>query len=125
MIIDGIEISPLLKALNKFEQFRLNINTEQEKAGAIQAFEYSYELIWKTMKRFLSLRGIIVNSPRETFRAAALEELIDDPETWFIFIKNRNIITHTYNETEVEKILSIFPLFSSKSKEFLKNIGAA
>lgn len=42
MIIDDIEISSLLKALNKFEKFRLNMHIEQEKAGAIQAFEYSY-----------------------------------------------------------------------------------
>jgi nucleotidyltransferase substrate binding protein (TIGR01987 family) len=123
MIIDGIDITPLLKALNKFEIFRNNTNSEQEKAGTIQAFEYSYELLWKTMKRLLAVRGIIVNSPKETFRIAAIEGLIVDSETWFDFIKKRNITTHTYEEKEIEAVLSVLPIFSAKSKEFLKHIG--
>jgi len=44
MLINEINISPLLKAFNKFESFRANDKTEQEKAGIIQAFEYSLEL---------------------------------------------------------------------------------
>lgn len=39
-----IIIQPLLKAFNKFENFRHHLNSEQEKAGAIQAFEYCFEL---------------------------------------------------------------------------------
>lgn len=40
--IDPIIINPLLKTFGKFEQFRVNLKTEQEQAGAIQAFEYSF-----------------------------------------------------------------------------------
>ena len=123
MIINDIDISSLLKALKKFESFRLNINTDQEKAGAIQAFEYCYELLWKNMKRFLGQNGIIVNSPKETFRAAALEGLIDDPEIWFDFIKKRNITVHTYQETEADDVIKILPIFSNEAKKFLKRIG--
>lgn len=43
-LVQGIDITSLIKARNKFEQFRQHLNSEQEKAGAIQAFEYSYEL---------------------------------------------------------------------------------
>ncbi len=124
MIIDGVEISSLLKALNKFEIFRQNLNTEQDKAGAIQAFEYSYELLWKTMKRLLAVRGIIVNSPKETIRLSALEGLLDDPEIWFDFIKKRNITTHTYDEQDIEIVLAILPSFSKESQLFLQKIGA-
>ena len=65
-----------MKAFKKFESFRQNLNTEQEQAGAIQAFEYCYELSWKYMRKLLAVRGKIVNSPRETFRMAALEGFI-------------------------------------------------
>lgn len=44
MNIGGVNISPLLKAFRKIEEFRNNHNTEQEKAGTIQAFEYCFEL---------------------------------------------------------------------------------
>ncbi|WP_342267815.1 nucleotidyltransferase substrate binding protein [Candidatus Tisiphia endosymbiont of Empis tessellata] len=56
-LIDNIDISNLLKARSNFEDFRLNLDTEQNKAGAIQAFEYCYELTWKTMKRLLEVQG--------------------------------------------------------------------
>ena len=49
--MDRISLGPLLKAFNKFEIFRLNTNTEQEKAGAILAFKCCFELVWKTMTR--------------------------------------------------------------------------
>lgn len=91
MIIENVNIEPLLKVFLKFEAFRLNTKTEQEKAGAIQSFEYCFELVWKAMKRLLNERGKVVNSPKEAFRMAALEGFIGDPELWFEFLKKRNI----------------------------------
>ncbi len=120
MLIEDIDISALLKAFKKFEKFRVNDKTEQEKAGTSQAFEYCFELVWKTMKRLLEKRGRIANSPRETFRMAALEGFISDPEIWFNFLKNRNLTTHTYQEEEVAKVLSVCSLFSQEIKGFLK-----
>ena len=123
MWIGNTNISPLLKAFKKFENFRINSNTEQEKAGIIQAFEYSFELIWKIMKRLLEERGKTANSPRETFRMAALEGFISDPELWFDFLKKRNLTTHTYNEAEIENVLSICAMFSQEVKKFLCYLG--
>ncbi|RTL07094.1 hypothetical protein EKK58_02865 [Candidatus Dependentiae bacterium] len=82
-----INIDPLKKAFAKLKQFAQHLNTEQEKAGAIQAFEYTYELSWKTMKRFLHERGREANSPRVVFRFAALEGFIQDPELFWIVEK--------------------------------------
>lgn len=57
MVIEDISLVPLLKAYKKFELFRPNITTEQERAGVIHAFEYCFELTWKLMKRILAARG--------------------------------------------------------------------
>lgn len=124
MIIDGIDISPLLKAHKKFEAFRKHLGTEQEKAGAIQAFEYTYEQAWKAMKRLLETRGIIVQSPRETFREAAINEMIEHPDVWFDFIKVRNITVHTYDEEEIAEVLSFLEVFSQELRYFLRQVGA-
>ncbi len=124
MLIGEIDISSLLKAFEKFEKFRVNDKTEQEQAGTIQAFEYCFELSWKTMRRLLQERGKIANSPKETFRMAALEGFINDPEIWFDFLRKRNMTVHTYVEKEALEVLSITPLFSKEIKKFLKNIGA-
>jgi nucleotidyltransferase substrate binding protein (TIGR01987 family) len=123
MFIEEINITPLLKAFKKFESFRVNDKTEQERAGIIQAFEYNFELVWKIMKRLLEARGKIANSPKETFRMSALEGFIDNPELWFDFLKKRNLTVHTYEEEEINKIILICPIFSNEIKKFLGNIG--
>lgn len=123
VLIGTINVLPLLKAFKKFEAFRLHDKTEQEKAGIIQAFEYCFELSWKLMKRLLEERGRIANSPRETFRMAALEGFIENPEIWFEFIKKRNLTVHTYQEKEAEEVLAICPIFSTEIKKFLIFIG--
>lgn len=123
--IGSTNISPLLKAFRKFETFRVNSATEQEKAGTIQAFEYCFELSWKIMKRLLEERGKIANSPRETFRMAGLEGFIENPEVWFDFIKKRNMTAHTYQEEEANRVIEICPVFSREVLAFLKNIGAS
>ena len=71
MFINEINITSLLKAFKKFETFRLNSNSEQEKAGTIHAVEYCFELIWKTMKRLLAEKGKI-----QTLQKKPLEWLL-------------------------------------------------
>ena len=119
-IIQGIDIAPLLKARATFERFCQNLNTEQEKAGAVQAFEFCYELAWKMMKRFLDKKGIEVRSPRDAFREAALNKLIKDPKPWFIFIEKRNITTHAYDEKILEDIVMVFKDFSKELSAFIE-----
>lgn len=122
-LIDGIDISNLLKASKKFEEFRVHLDNEQYKAGAVLAFEYTYEIAWKTMKRLLEVQGKNPYTPREIFREAAASGLISDPTIWFEFIKMRNITMHTYNEQNIEQIILIFDDFSKAVQDLLKNIG--
>ncbi len=75
------------------------------------------------MKKLLEQRGKIAKSPRETFRMAALENFIDDPEIWFDFLKKRNLTVHTYNEHDAEVVIDICPSFSAEVKKFLTSIG--
>lgn len=123
-LIDTVNIAPLLKAFDQFERFKKNSATDQEKAGTIQAFEYCFELCWKIMKKLLEIRGNIVNSPKESFRMAALEGFINDPEVWFNFLKKRNLTVHSYNSEYADEVLSICDSFSYEIKAFLQNINA-
>lgn len=123
-LIDTVNIAPLLKAFDLFERFKKNSRTDQEKAGTIQAFECCFELCWKIMKKLLEIRGKIVNSPKESFRMAALEGFINDPELWFDFLKKRNLTVHSYNSEYADEVLSICDSFSYEIKAFLQNINA-
>lgn len=124
MIIENVNITPLLRAFEKFERFRLNDKTEQERAGTIQSFEYCFELSWKIMKRLLNERGRVANSPKEVFRMAALEGFIGDPEQWFDFLAKRNLTVHTYNQVEADEVISICHSFSQEVNNFITTISA-
>lgn len=118
-VYEDIDYSSLVLARDKFEEFRKHLTTEQEKAGAIQAFEYCYELAWKTMKRVLEKKGLDVKSPRDTFRQVGQIKLIYDPEIWFEFIKKRNLTVHTYDKEYADEVIEIFDTFSDELNKFI------
>lgn len=124
MALEEIDITNLLKARDIFENFRVDMVTDRDKAGAIQAFEFCYELAWKTMKRILSKRGIEAGSPKSTFRKAALDKLIDDPELWFNFQNKRNLTVHTYEQANMEEVIACFDSFSQELSKFIEQIRA-
>lgn len=105
-----------------FEDFRQNMVTDRDKAGAVQAFEFSYELAWKTMKRVLTVRGEEPGSPKDTFRKAAKEKIINDPEIWFQFQEKRNLTVHTYEAVNLESVVAIFDKFSVELKNLIQNL---
>jgi nucleotidyltransferase substrate binding protein (TIGR01987 family) len=78
-----------------------------EKQGVIQAFEYSYELAWNTLKDFLVWQGIEgITGSRDTIREAFSKGLIDEGQGWMNMLADRNRTSHTYNEETAEVILS-------------------
>ena len=121
---ETIDLTKLIKAQQIFEKFRQGMEDDRDKAGAIQAFEFCYELSWKMMKRFLAARGQDTGSPKDTFRKAAIEKLIDDPEVWFEFQKKRNLTTHTYEQENLEAIVAIFDHFSQEMKTLIEQLKA-
>jgi len=78
--------------------------TSMNKDATLQRFEFTFELVWKTIQEWTKDRGLICRSPKDCFRTAAQLEVIEDPQFWFEFLKYRNLIAHTYNEEMAEKI---------------------
>ncbi|MEI7580696.1 MAG: nucleotidyltransferase substrate binding protein [bacterium] len=75
-----ISLAPLLKVQKKFELFSAHLSTEQEKAGAIQAFEFCFELAWRTLKKVLEKQQTEkLMGPRDTIRMGALHRFIGNP----------------------------------------------
>jgi len=72
--------------------------TELEEQGMIQAFEYTHELAWNTMKDFLEEQGLRdLYGSKDTCREAFRRGLVGNGETWMDMIKSRNLSSHTYN----------------------------
>jgi len=78
-----------------------------EQQGLIQAFEYTHELAWKTLKDFLEARGVQnIYGSRDTTREAFKAGLIDNGEVWMEMIQSRNLTSHTYNEETASVVFS-------------------
>ncbi|HSV86084.1 MAG TPA: nucleotidyltransferase substrate binding protein [Levilinea sp.] len=76
-----------------------------EQQGLIQAFEFTHELAWNTLKDFLQSRGVqALYGSKDTTRAAFRAGLIENGEAWMEMIASRNLTTHTYNEETAAKI---------------------
>jgi len=69
-----------------------------EKMALIQAFEFTFELTWKTMKDFLEAEGFLVNSPKGVLRQAFQSGYIRDGAAWMEGLQRRNDTVHNYDE---------------------------
>jgi nucleotidyltransferase substrate binding protein (TIGR01987 family) len=74
-----------------------------EVSGLVQAFEFTFELGWKTLKDYLEANGVDVKYPRETIKEAFASGLITDGHTWIEMLDKRNEFSHTYNQVVAEK----------------------
>ena len=104
---------PELRELNKFE-----------KQGLIQAFEYTFELAWKTLQDLLKNEGYQnVSGPRSVIEHSFQVGYIADGEGWMEMLKRRNEASHTYQEEVAEQISSdIKEEFIDLFNDFLKRL---
>jgi len=73
--------------------------SEAEIGGLIQFYEVAFELAWKLMKDYLAEEGQVVKSPREAIKQAFQSGLIADAQVWIDALHDRNLTTHTYDES--------------------------
>jgi nucleotidyltransferase substrate binding protein (TIGR01987 family) len=135
-----LDLSSLQSALASFERalkFSQKIiddksfsEDEKEviKAGVIQNFEFSYELCWKFMRRWLEQNysesftaGI---TRKQLFRYAAENLLIEDYDAWMHFHELRNKTSHTYDSEVAAEIFEAAGNLFRHSRLFYKAIEA-
>ncbi len=90
----------LSDAINKFDSL-----DDLAKEGLIQRFEYTFELAWKTLKDYLESEGIVTQYPRETLKQGFHVEVLNNGEVWIDMLEKRNLLAHTYDQTNFEMAL--------------------
>ena len=84
------------KLKNYVGQNKLN---ELEQQGLIQAFEYTFELAWKTLQDLIILRGHKdIIGPRPVIEQCFKDQIIQDGQVWMEMLKDRNLTSHTYSQ---------------------------
>lgn len=131
-----LDLSSLRKAIESLEktlkvaenkELAAGLNDDAKdaiRAGGIQNFEFTYELCWKFMRRWL---GINVGSTyvdgvtrRELFRLSAENRLISDVEQWMEYHDARNETVHTYNEDTADDVFETSRIFLADAKKLLE-----
>jgi nucleotidyltransferase substrate binding protein (TIGR01987 family) len=132
------DFSQLEKAIASLEQLHTRVSDEafmetQDKiirlglqAGLIQNFEFTYELCWKAIKRWLENNvnpeagdGV---TRRELFRLATENRLIEDVEEWMTYHAARNQSSHQYDSALAEETINLMADFVRAAQRLLNNL---
>ena len=96
------------------------------KAGVIQHFEFTYELCWKFMKRWLedNYGPVYVDGVprRELFRLAAENLLLTDVDRWMEYHRARNRTSHIYDPAVAETVLAAALAFLPAAQSLLQRL---
>lgn len=134
-------IEPLEKAVQSFSRLvnadLTTLSTTLEpylldglQNGKAQKFEYTLELSWKTIKVFLKKQeGIDEATPKKIAKAFYLGGYLaeDDYLSLIQAIDDRNKLSHIYNETDFDLIVSRLPGYArlmERIADTLRGIGS-
>ena len=82
--------------------------------ATIQRFEFTIELLWKTIKRALEEKGLSVSAtPADVLSAAWQADWLDEDErTWIGMLKARNRVAHVCDEAGAREIYGQIPAYA-------------
>lgn len=126
-------VSAMQRALAKSEDAAFmrrmdDVTRDVIRSGVIQHFEFTYELCWKYMKRWLESNVSVTAADgvtrRELFRQAAEQRLITDVERWMRYHDARNRTSHTYESDTADEVYDVTHGFAHDASELLKALEA-
>lgn len=115
------------KSVKRFEEILKEEKSVKNRDSAIKRFEFTIELAWKCVQKFLREEEIICRSPKECLKEAFKFGLVEDDPRWIEALEDRNLTVHTYDESTADDVysrlpnyLEIFILLQNKLTEKMK-----
>ncbi|GAB6909957.1 conserved hypothetical protein [Desulfosarcina cetonica] len=125
MTSDKLKRSLILfkKAMDRFSEVMKEPESSIVMDATIQRFEFTYELMWKTLKTFLEdIHGVRTISPRQVFVEAYSLSIVEQEDIFLEMIKSRNLLSHTYNEKQAADIYKKCPSYLSAMKDLFAKL---
>lgn len=92
--------------------------------AAIQRFEYSFELAWKTLKRYFKINDKKdIHNVKDILREAGSQGLIGSVENWFEYLEARNLTSHTYDVNTAERVYESARKFALDAESLLVKLS--
>ena len=95
-----------IKKLVSFAEEEEKHGTEIYQVALIGAFEFTFELGWKTLKDYLKFNGVNVFLPRDVIKQSFHHHLIEDGQMWIDMLEDRNLLSHVYDEEKARSAVS-------------------
>jgi len=134
----NLDLSSLRNALNQVEEALAYSGSDLARsdpkigrlfrAAAIQAFEFTYEVSWKMLKRYLEASSATPDSvDKMTFadliRTGNEQGLLkSDWDAWREFRRALGITSHVYDEAKAQEVYGIIPRFNVESRFLLAQL---
>ena len=128
-----LNLEPLEKAISQLksgiEQSRTVSDNDLLRDGVIQRFEYTMDLSWKMIQRYLKhivqVDESVLRTKKDLFREAAWLRLITNVEAWFGYYESRNETSHIYNSQIAESVFAQAELFLPDAIRLLEELKHA
>ena len=89
--------------------------------GAIQRYEFTFELAWKLLRAVLEYNGIEAATPRIAIKEAYKAKIITDGEDWIDMLEDRNKTSHIYDEAQALAIYKKIKMKHLRSLQGMRN----
>jgi len=110
-------------ALHRLRDALAQPKTEWTRDAAIQRFEFTFELAWKSVAAADRREGIEVASPRRAWQTAFQLGWIDDDRLWLDMLEDRNRASHSYREATAERIFARLGAYAAAIGALLAALG--
>jgi nucleotidyltransferase substrate binding protein (TIGR01987 family) len=111
-------------AANRLEEGIKDAKDQLDQDGVIQRFEFTFELLWKTLKLFLSREGILTNSLKQVLQETFKYGLIENEDLFLDMLEDRNLASHTYSlEVSNEIFIQIKDKYSNEISRLINKIS--
>lgn len=119
-----IAIERLKKASQKLKEATSKAKDDLDRDGVIQRFEFTAELLWKTIKIVLEYQSIDASQgPKYVIKQAFKYGYIPDDEIILDILNDRNQTSHIYEEKTAQEIYErISKIYVSKIEEIIKHL---
>ncbi len=113
----------LEKALSRLDDALAQEKTEFMRDSAIQRFEFTADLAWKSLQAVLEEKfGLRANAPKTAIRLAHENGILEDVSAWLALIDDRNMTSHSYDEEIAEAIYAHLPQYVTHCKALVASL---
>ena len=121
-------LNRLLQTIDGAEKFKQEGDEEIWRVwrdSMIQRFEFSIELFWKYLKKYLEKEKIKSLSPKSVIRDYCSSGFLDtqDAETFLTMLDDRNDVSHMYKEELADRLSVKIPTYYELMKKYADKLA--